>query len=145
MPEAAPQRESISRQPGFWSRFRRLAIVRILLGSVFVVATVAVIQMGSGFAARNPNIKYFFAVTRLPALVVVGVRARDAWVRGRPQRVVSRARQLYGLFRAVWGAGLFSSSPPRDGLAAASCALTLWICAACSLSCAVRTSIAFCC
>src|SRR5438094_669255 len=27
--------------------------------------------MGSGFAARNPNIKYFFAVTRLPALVVV--------------------------------------------------------------------------
>src|SRR5438034_10808624 len=88
MPEAAPQRESISRQPGFWSRFRRLAIVRILLGSVFVVATVAVIQMGSGFAARNPNIKYFFAVTRLPALVVVGVRARDAWVRERPQRVV---------------------------------------------------------
>src|SRR5216117_379676 len=71
MPEAVPQRQSISRQPGFWSRFRRLAIVRILLGSVFVVATVAIIQIGSGFAARNPNIKYFFAVTRLPALVVV--------------------------------------------------------------------------
>src|SRR5438093_13495747 len=71
MPEAVPQRQSISRQPGFWSRFRRLAIVRILLGSVFVVATVAIIQIGSGFATRNPNIKYFFAVTRLPALVVV--------------------------------------------------------------------------
>jgi len=71
MPEAVPQRQSISRQSGFWSRFRRLAIVRILLGSVFVVATVAIIQIGSGFAARNPNIKYFFAVTRLPALVVV--------------------------------------------------------------------------
>jgi hypothetical protein len=45
--------------------------VRILLGSVFVVATVAIIHIGAGFAARNPNIKSFFAVSRLPALVAV--------------------------------------------------------------------------
>jgi membrane protease YdiL (CAAX protease family) len=71
MPEAVPQRQSISHQPGFWSRVRRLAIIRILAGAVIVVATVAIIQIGAGFAARNPNIKYFFVVTRLPALVVV--------------------------------------------------------------------------
>jgi membrane protease YdiL (CAAX protease family) len=71
MPEATQQPERISRPPGFWSRFRRLAVVRILLGSVFVVATVAIIHIGAGFAARNPNIKSFFAVSRLPALVAV--------------------------------------------------------------------------
>jgi len=43
--------------------------------------------------------------------------------------------QLYGLFTTTCGAGLLTSS----------CALTFWICAACSLSCAVRVSICFCC
>src|SRR5437879_9007775 len=43
--------------------------------------------------------------------------------------------QLYGLFTTTCGAGLFTSS----------CALTFWIWAACSLSCAVRISIPFCC
>src|SRR5207248_6903948 len=43
--------------------------------------------------------------------------------------------QLYGLFTTTCGAGLLTSS----------CALTFWICAACSLSWAVRVSICFCC
>src|SRR6266567_3313539 len=43
--------------------------------------------------------------------------------------------QLYGLFVTTCGAGLLTSS----------WALTFWICAACSLSCAVRVSICFCC
>src|SRR5438552_8557290 len=43
--------------------------------------------------------------------------------------------QLYGLFATTCGAGLFTSS----------WALTFWICAACSLSWAVRVSIPFCC
>jgi hypothetical protein len=42
-------------------------------------------------------------------------------------------------------ANLLASSPPRDGLAAASWALTFWICAACSLRLAVRALISFCC
>jgi uncharacterized protein len=71
MSGAVPQPQSILRKPGFWSRFRRRAIVRILAGVVIVVATFAIIQVGAGFAARNPNIKYFFSVTRLPALVIV--------------------------------------------------------------------------
>src|SRR6266446_7200199 len=43
--------------------------------------------------------------------------------------------QLYGLFVTTCGAGLLTST----------WALTFWICAACSLSCAVRTSIPFAC
>src|SRR5947208_10679463 len=43
--------------------------------------------------------------------------------------------QLFGLFTTTCGAGLLTSS----------CALTFWICADCSLSCAVRVSICFCC
>lgn len=49
--------------------------------------------------------------------------------------VNNRGYRVCYLFATVLGAGLFSSI----------CALTLWICAACSLSCAVRTSIPFCC
>ena len=71
MPEAVPQRQTVSHQPGFWNRLCRFAIVRILLGSVIVGATFAIIQVVSGFASRNPNIKHFFAVTDLPALIVV--------------------------------------------------------------------------
>lgn len=39
------------------------------------------------------------------------------------------------------GAGSLASSPPPDGLAAASWTLTFWICAACSFTIAVRVSI----
>ena len=42
-------------------------------------------------------------------------------------------------------ANLLASSLPRDGLAAASWALTFWICAACSVRLAVRALISFCC
>src|SRR5439155_39106 len=49
------------------------------------------------------------------------------------------------LARSICGAGFLASSPPRDGLAAASCALTFWICVACSLRVAAKTSIPFCC
>src|SRR6202011_4219744 len=48
---------------------------------------------------------------------------------------VRAATGFYRLLTTVRGAGLFSSS----------WALTFWICAACSLSCAVRVSICFCC
>jgi hypothetical protein len=48
----------------------------------------------------------------------------------------TRGRLLfYWLFKTTCGAGLLASS----------CALTFWICAACSLSCAVTASIASCC
>src|SRR5436190_3446819 len=43
--------------------------------------------------------------------------------------------ELYGLLTTICGAGLVTSS----------WALTFWICAACSLSCALRTSIPICC
>src|SRR6266542_4415816 len=49
------------------------------------------------------------------------------------------------LFETVCGAALVTSSPPRDGLAVASWAVTFWICEACSLSCVVRACIPFCC
>src|SRR4029453_4644551 len=49
--------------------------------------------------------------------------------------VKDRANRLYYLLATVLGAGLLSST----------CALTLWICAAYSLSCAVRTCIPLCC
>jgi hypothetical protein len=42
---------------------------------------------------------------------------------------------FYGVFTTTFGAGLLASI----------CALTFWICAACSLSWAVRVSICFCC
>jgi hypothetical protein len=43
--------------------------------------------------------------------------------------------EFYGLFTTTCGAGLLTST----------CALTLWICAACSFSCTVMSSIPFCC
>jgi hypothetical protein len=55
--------------------------------------------------------------------------------RARSHRRALEKSLLYGLLRTTCGAGLLTSS----------CALTLWICAACSLSWAVRTSIPFAC
>src|SRR5215211_4924526 len=62
---------------------------------------------------------------------------------------------LYRSFRSVCGAGpprrirpvanLPPSSPPLDGLATASWALTFWICAACSFTVATRALISLCC
>jgi CAAX protease family protein len=106
MSEAVPQPQSISRQPGFWSRVRRLAIVRILIGSVFVVATVAIIEIGSAFAARNPNIKSFFAVTRLPAVVAVAAvllvyRAFVRWFEKRPVSELDSRSALPSLIRGI--------------------------------------------
>src|SRR5207249_2325678 len=43
--------------------------------------------------------------------------------------------EAYGLLTTTFGAGLETCS----------WALTFWICAACSLSCAIKTSIPFCC
>src|SRR6266581_471465 len=51
------------------------------------------------------------------------------------QAVESTATTCYGLLRTVRGAGLLISI----------CALTFWICAACSLSCTARASILFSC
>jgi CAAX protease family protein len=108
MPEAAQQSQRISRQPGFWSRCRRLAIVRIVVGCVIVVATVAIIQIGSAFAARNPNIKSFFAVTRLPALVVVVavLFVYRAFVRWFEKRPVSELDARSALPNLIAGIGL---------------------------------------
>jgi hypothetical protein len=108
MAKAAPRRESSSGRPGFWSRFGRLAIVRILVGSVIVVASVAIIEVGSRFAARDPNIKSFFAVTRLPALaVVVAVLfVYRAFVRWFEKRSVSELDARSALPNLIAGIGL---------------------------------------
>src|SRR5581483_2734608 len=55
------------------------------------------------------------------------------------RRCLGSKRQLYmtayGLFATTCGAVFWTSS----------CALTFWICAACSFNCAVNTSMPFCC
>ena len=45
------------------------------------------------------------------------------------------------LFSAICGVKLLASRPPRDGLAAASWAFTVWICAACSFTVVARAVI----
>jgi membrane protease YdiL (CAAX protease family) len=108
MPEAAPQQQTVSHQPGFWNRLCRFAIVRILLGSVIVVATVAIIQVASGFASRNPNIKHFFAVTDLPALVVIVavLLIYRIFVRWTERRPVSELEARSALPNLIVGIGL---------------------------------------
>jgi uncharacterized protein len=108
MPEAVPQRQSASDPPGFWNRLCRFAIVRILLGLVIVVATVASIQIGSAFASRNPNVKHFFAITHLPALVVIVavLLVYRVFVRWTEKRPVSELDARSALPNLIAGIGL---------------------------------------
>jgi hypothetical protein len=82
--------------------------VRILVGCVIVAATVAIIEVASRLAARDPNIKYFFAVTRLPALaVVVAVLfVYRAFVRWFEKRSVSELDARSALPNLIAGIGL---------------------------------------
>jgi len=108
MPEAVPQRESISRQPRFWNRLCRFAIVRIFVGSVIVIATVAIIQVASGFASRDPNVKHFFAVTHLPGLIVIVavLFVYRIFVRWTERRPVSELEPRSALPNLITGIGL---------------------------------------
>jgi uncharacterized protein len=108
MPEAVPQQQSVAHHLGFWSRVCRFAIVRILLGSVIIVATVATIQAASGFASRDPNIKHFFAVTYLPGLVVIVavLFVYRIFVRWTERRPVSELEVRSALPNLITGIGL---------------------------------------
>jgi uncharacterized protein len=77
-----------------------------LLGSVIVVATVAIIQVASGFASRNPNIKHFFTVTDLPTLVVIvavllAYRIFVRWTEKRPVSELDTRRALPNLIAGI--------------------------------------------
>ena len=81
--------------------------------------------------APRPQTKAATPVRR-DGFVAVAASLWDAL--GTAQSAVATERITDYLLATVRGAGLFTSS----------WALTLWICSACSLSCAVRTSIPFC-
>src|SRR5947208_798161 len=74
---ASPETVSSKR---IWAKFRRLAIVRIVLGVVIIAVVVAVLQLGfHAAAAASPNLKRFFELlnprTCVPGAVAIVVEA----------------------------------------------------------------------
>lgn len=107
---------------GFWSKFFGLTIVRIILGLLWMVLALGLVQVATVLASRNPAAKQFLHDTYLPALVAIVValvayRLFVRWIERRRADELSFAKALPQLGVGVLlGAAMFATT-----------ALILWL------------------
>jgi uncharacterized protein len=98
---------------GFWSKFFSLTIVRIIIGLVWMILALGLVQVATVLAARNPAAKQFLHDTYLPALVaiviaIVAYRLFVRWIERRPAEELSFSNTLPQLGAGVLlGAAMF--------------------------------------
>ena len=84
---------------GFWSKFFSLTIIRIILGLLWMILALAIVQVATVFASRNPAAKQFLHDSYLPALVaiivaVVAYRLFVRWIERRRAEELSFSNAL---------------------------------------------------
>ena len=101
---------------GFWSKFFELTIVRIVIGLIWMVLALGLVQIAAVLVSANPAAKQFLHDTYLPALVaiivaIVAYRLFVRWIERRSAGELSFSSALPQLGGgALLGAAMFGTT-----------------------------------
>lgn len=101
---------------GFWSKFFDLTIVRVVIGVVWMVLALGLVQIATVLVSANPAAKQFLHVTYLTALIaivvaIVAYRLFVRWIERRSATELSFSNALPQLGGgALLGAAMFGTT-----------------------------------